>query len=611
MKIRRIIKTSAVIATTLLETAFIVSCNQNNNVNEIKLLKKQNADLNKNLNKIIEKLNKNTENESSKELSKLQNELVKLNNKVDGLNSEISKINGKSTVSSKENETENFILNESFNSVNKLLNIYNSMDVNNLYLPDLRSGYDEASDKLALIKNDKIKSSMENIISFIKKIIDSPAINYTLNNIDNMTILNTANQADINMFFNMWGITVFQNFLRLSLQVNGDVYLGLSKIDALNYQHNVNRTEWTNFERNFKKVPGKHSKIVEVYGEEEMTVVDEWEKIIKANPNKKINVWFRTGTTEYWKLRKYSNVMLHAVEENPSRYPDWIPEITKTVDNYKNTNKINLDNNYLDFLLLNKEWDNKIHFWWSDQLAYDYFKTNNISGHHVFNGTDPVNAKFNIYNNLFGARDKDGKRLGISWWSKISGNNWEQQRDFVYSTLETNKTMSIVYLGSPDEPREVDIILTLWKKYHKNYDIFYKGHPGHLGFTEKIAKLNDLTTYTFTNMLTNKPDTFTKPQGRKIYILEAQIPSEELTTYHVKDVVDNGKTVKGMHFDKFATSAFDANAIYGILNGYNDYKTDLLMAGSQFGKSFMHIDDPESMKPYLERMEARIKGSQN
>ena len=92
----------------------------------------------------------------------------------------------------------------------------------------------------------------------------------------------------------------------------------------------------------------------------------------------------------------------------------------------------------------------------------------------------------------------------------------------------------------------------VYNKYHSKYNIFYKGHPGHSDVTNWI-----------------KNDFNTKHAREHIFILEAMIPSEELTRDHVDE---------GMKFDKFIGVESQSGAISSTAydSKANNPKKDLL-----------------------------------
>ena len=166
-----------------------------------------------------------------------------------------------------------------------------------------------------------------------------------------------------------------------------------------------------------------------------------------------------------------------------------------------------------------------------------------------------------IQNKVFEARDKNNKRL-IAHWPKVIGMNWETERDKVLEKQKNGK-QSLIFLGDTRVSVEKDMLAYIIENYQDTYNIYYKGHPGHNdnnSFIESVINQGEEIGYK--DLLTNELKKTKIKKGNEIVVLESQISSEELTTYHALET-------NGLHFDKFASSGFFSNALLGIENGYN------------------------------------------
>lgn len=440
-------------------------------------------------------------------------------------------------------------------------------------------------------------------------------------NYDDQTMLDVANSADINLFFNTFGIGIWETFLRTSLLTNGDVYLGINEADVngLKQQKLVNKEKWLEFQRKFKLKTSANSQILNLYDsktQDDYVAIEKWEEIIKANPNKKINVWHRAGVLaeKYFELlTKYENVNLQVVEENPNSYflfsetSDYKKMFDELPKNPSYNSVSELPNYYEKFFLLStiKNYGKRCHTWWSIPKAFDFLKSKNIPNHHLMYGAtrkyEPKAEKWSVSDALFNSRDIDNNRISVKWWSTISGKDWKKQRDIVEEALSKSKRKSIIFIGEPYNTKQWDLLITAFVKYGDNYEIFFKGHPGHSNNVDVIEnKINKAVDYKYIDLIDNKEKTFTMPKDRQIYVLDAQIASEELTTRHVNDEVVNGVTIKGLWFNKWVSATMASNAMLGLNNGKNNYKTDVLLGTSYKGDVVYNIDNPDSMKPFYE-----------
>ncbi|WP_027334618.1 hypothetical protein [Mycoplasmopsis felifaucium] len=429
-----------------------------------------------------------------------------------------------------------------------------------------------------------------------------------VNYLKHHNIVEAANKADLNLFYNTYGQGIWNNFIRMSLMINGDIYFGVnSSRNGLSQQSYLNKELWTEFQHNHKVNPGLNSKIVFFDLDEpgkypniddKYIAIPYWKQVIFDNPDKKINIWCRTGISQedYYALSQFDNVVVNMIEENPSLFESWKDGINKMDTDFKlQTGKTikdaefntlaDLPQNYHNLLLYsNIKGHNKFNYWWSINEADSYFKAKGFNNQFLFSGVDESEKpiKYSITDALFNARDINKKRLSVAWWSLISGYNWERQKEIIDSVMNNStRTKKIIFIGDANV-RQWDLLITAFEKYGNEYEFFYKGHPGHTEIPKHIDKvINVANNLEYNNLLKGTKERFTMPEGRKITILDPQIISEELTTYHVDE---------GLKFEKFINSTVFSNAMLGMKNGYNDYRNDVLMALTHDGSIFCDFE---------------------
>ncbi|WP_406617359.1 hypothetical protein [Mycoplasmopsis adleri] len=477
--------------------------------------------------------------------------------------------------------------------------------------------------------NTNIKSDIHEIIMINFKVPVTFENDHNTNK--NKNIVEVANNADLNLFYNLYGQSIYNNFIRMSMLVKGDVLFGINDNGLfVSNQKLLNQEKWLDYQKNYKINPGLNSRMVSLPPEargkddDKFTAIPYWKKVIIENPDKKINIWCRTGISQdqYFELSKYKNVIINFVEENPDRFHYWKNSVDKMIEEHqqktnksikdtKFNKKSELPKSYFNCLLYANV-VNKFNYWWSVDESYEYFKNNGFKNHLLFSGVDE-NGKaknYDLTNEIFNVRDKNKKRLFSKWWPEISGYNWELQRDIVDEVMNNSKLKEKVLILGDLTPKQWDLVITAFEKYKDKYEFFYKGHPGHIEVPKYIdTDINVAGNKRYYNYLENKYKTFTMPKGRKITILNPQIISEELTTYHVKDEVDeNGKVKKGLKFEKFVPVRIFSNALYGLNNGYNNYKEDILLAfDDQDNFADFSVNDTPLRQAFLEWFEKNLK----
>lgn len=187
-----------------------------------------------------------------------------------------------------------------------------------------------------------------------------------------------------------------------------------------------------------------------------------------------------------------------------------------------------------------------------------------------------------IQNKVFEARDKNNKRL-FAHWPKVIGMNWETERDKVLEKQKNGK-QSLIFLGDTRVSVEKDMLAYIIENYQDTYNIYYKGHPGHNDNNSFIeSAINQGEEIGYKDLLTNELKKTQIKKGNEIIVLESQISSEELTTYHALET-------NGLHFDKFASSGFFSNALLGIENGYNTLDDLIFVYNKDTSKETFYVE---------------------
>ena len=424
-------------------------------------------------------------------------------------------------------------------------------------------------------------------------------------------IVDVANLAEINLFYSTYGVQTYNNMVRLAMLANSEVHF--IKNTFLPFQNKLDTTYFTNFLRNDKKVdedknnklierlnkeldklktnnvdknqiaklekeikelketPYKNSSVIEIGSFSNIVkAYNAFDHIIKNNLNKKINIWVNSDHfcdhPQFFNFLGYKNVTIHGLEdseimnhyyfEGDSGYKN---EFLKYYN--KSNGEINLVpsgyNKFNQYTASTKF--KKVSIWWTDETYLPKWQEIGAKRMYLYDKKDKTKSV--IQNKVFEARDKNNKRL-FAHWPKIIGMNWETERDKVLEKQKNGK-QSLIFLGDTRVSIEKDMLAYIIENYQDTYNIYYKGHPGHNdnnSFIESVINQGEEIGYK--DLLTNELKKTQIKKGNEIIVLESQISSEELTTYHALET-------NGLHFDKFASSGFFSNALLGIENGYN------------------------------------------
>ncbi|WLP85864.1 hypothetical protein [Mycoplasma seminis] len=387
-------------------------------------------------------------------------------------------------------------------------------------------------------------------------------------------IVELQNEADINLYFSAWGIQTFYNLIRLAMCSDKEVHFFYTT--ALEFQRKINACALEDFLKNKRVVDNKNetnirqnSRVNSINTTNYDTAAKKFEEIIKQNPDKKINIFInsdhiRIAPAIIGLLEKYKNVQIKGIEDSNmySQYvlDQYLPRLKYWYWN-KEENTWNLpkrpdrESQYI----LPRYIDGLDFYFSSNSDVKKFIKEGLLSTHPFFYNDNETEIKDYIFNK----RDINNKRL-FSYWSKISNLNWEKVGDVVKQDFENNQKPSLIILGSGNPVEDKIYIGYIAAKYSDEYNIYYKGHPGHNEIAtwvddNFVKKHNSVQYFDYQS---NSWKYCTLKQGNIVRAVETQIQSEELTSDHVLEE-------NGLKFDKWASLDFTTSALIGLVNGYN------------------------------------------
>ncbi|WAM05533.1 hypothetical protein OM999_04205 [Mycoplasmopsis cynos] len=114
-----------------------------------------------------------------------------------------------------------------------------------------------------------------------------------------------------------------------------------------------------------------------------------------------------------------------------------------------------------------------IKVYWSDPQQSKNFEILGINNHFSFFNEEGFQK---LKDEIFQRKDKYNKRYS-TYWAKITGYNWEKERDKVNKIQNENNKESLIILGT-NSTNDQDSISKILLEYGDQYNIYYKGHPG-------------------------------------------------------------------------------------------------------------------------------------
>ncbi|MGZ9429022.1 hypothetical protein [Mycoplasma sp. 1012] len=385
-------------------------------------------------------------------------------------------------------------------------------------------------------------------------------------------ILDEQDSADINIYYSSYGVQTFYNLIRMAMLSKKSVIFYHSK-NNVEIQQQLNTNELRKFlqnERNTDEIYLEDSKVIEVKGEENKFFEQAYYQAY-LNPTKKVNVWFNSdhiasAGSYFEKIKNLKNVKLQAIEDSNVLGEYHIEHFysqeefkSKYYDFSKNEWKTNLGSyDRLTQYFRSAEMNN-LKIYWSDKIVSNKYSILNFKNHLPF---------FENYNNLkdliFTIRTKENKRFS-SFWSKITGLDWEKERDKVNELKSKFNKPSLIILGSGYD-EDFDYVMTIIAKLNSQYNIFYKGHPGVNKTSNELQKAiksaKEISYYDYDQKVKR---TLNTAKIQNFDILESQISSEELTTHHANEE-------KGLWFDKWFATDYSTSALFGLKNNKNNFE---------------------------------------
>ncbi|WAM08145.1 hypothetical protein [Mycoplasmopsis cynos] len=409
-------------------------------------------------------------------------------------------------------------------------------------------------------------------------------------NLNKTNILDIQDESDINLYFSSYGVQTFYNLIRMSMLSKKEVHFYRSN-KLISFHKDLNVNEFEHFLKNNRKVNDlsilKNSGIHELGDyKDESTFFDKALEFVKNNPDKKIGIWtnsdhFVANANKLSRLSKFDNVQIFGIEDS-NLLEQYI------IDNYYKDNKFIRENQNPK----SKKWKNpiinskvtrwnqylipmfykNIKVYWSDPQQSKNFEILGINNHFSFFNEEGFQK---LKDEIFQRKDKYNKRYSI-YWAKITGYNWEKERDKVNKIQNENNKESLIILGT-NSTNDQDSISKILLEYGDQYNIYYKGHPGmNANASFIINKLKPGAKISFFDYETQQRRSFTIDNSWKITALETQIQSEELTSDHANEK-------NGIWFNKWIGLDGISSALYGILNKRNTY-SNILFLGDSFNK---------------------------
>lgn len=420
--------------------------------------------------------------------------------------------------------------------------------------------------------------------------------------------INALNSSDINIFFVHDGVQPFYNNLRLAMLSKTETHYFYSSNSPL--VKNINFEKFENFIKNERSIyyRNKENELIKINNDSSAELkayeaeirnvssvrklgifyIDELIKNVKDiminNKDKKINLWINSDNLRFYlpliELAQVNNLIIRGLEDSNIigkyisdnlhiKLSDWLKyeleDVGKSDEQIKkyvqNSFYVNRSENYL----LPKIYKN-IYYYFSYQNDVDKLK---LMGYENIKLLSKENKEIKDY--IFEYRTKNNSRM-FSYWPEIIGLDWEKIRDSIKVDKNHNNKKSMIILGTSLES-EWNFVMHVVDKYKDEYNIYYKGHPGHNKLSDEIEEFFKFSEDEEQKVIFYKD--YSNGENKKIAInrndiirtLESQIPSEEFTTNHanLKD------ETRSLWFDAWVLCDPTSGAVSGIVNYKNQF----------------------------------------
>lgn len=405
-------------------------------------------------------------------------------------------------------------------------------------------------------------------------------------------ILDFNKAADINLYYNSLGSIPYDYMLKLALNsiTNDGAARSTKEVHfayAPNAIENQSRLNANYFEALLKSRNPKSS-VINVHKDTRGSIVDEWKKIIEANPTKKINIWWNSdhldhlngsNNTKILELAGYKNVNLQLIEDGASiTYVGSRMDSTEYNHGFtkiEDATKFDGISQYVAPRLFNNVYS------WFSSTYFDKFKT--IAGFERVKTFDAKELSDKLFDSRINITADDVTRLTkaegttstlqagdqrmFRTWPIVSGLDWRNELKTLNAAKAERNVKNLIFLGNYAYDWEDDYIRATWEKYHNDYNIFYKGHPGHNEHSNFVQ-----------NVLINQEHRV------GMYLLDSAIPSEELTRDHMAD---------GLKFDAVISIGY-TSAMDGFPKQYTS--NGVQMQGYDLSTQYLEMAVPSATK---------------
>lgn len=377
-------------------------------------------------------------------------------------------------------------------------------------------------------------------------------------------IIDFNNAADINLYYTSYGTIAYNYMLKLALNSltntteNGatkrsekEVHFAYSP-DSQAHQAKMN----TKYFETLLKTRNQNSTVINMHDDVMGNVVNKWREIIEKNPTKKINIWWNSDHINHLNgspdlkimdLVGYKNVNVQLIEDGAA-----VTYKAQVMSNKNIASQFTTPGDVIRFdgdtqYFAQNIFEN-VYSWFSSTIFDQFKSTPGFERVKTFDSKELSDKLFDLRINI-NADDVSkltaaegsastlvaGDQRIFRAWPIVSGLNWQDSLKVLHEATVQRQTKNMILLGSYGADWEDSYIRSVWERYHNEYNIFYKGHPGHNEHSNFVQ-----------NVLINQE----KREG--MYLLESAIPSEELTRDHF---------LEGMKFDAVIsvgqTSAMD------------------------------------------------------
>ncbi|UWV81555.1 hypothetical protein [Mycoplasmopsis cynos] len=385
-------------------------------------------------------------------------------------------------------------------------------------------------------------------------------------------VFDEQNFADINIYYSSTNVNLFYELVAFALSTKKDFEFFYNEPKSnsnfnfssfkkyLDTKNNIRKYKITKFENDDLNSSDENKK--ELFYQK---VYD----IATKNNQKVINVWMNSEmlvnrADVFEKLIKLPNVQINALNESPDKGEYYLRNYYNNYENveYKNLNFDNKNRIWKieDFkpkekvFHLGQKYPNLKVYWFSKLVTQKYRLLN-------FKNIRPYSEDIIDFKSLFLDEVKDANIFNN--WLEVTGISYSTVKKIIENIDKSYKKPNLLFIAN-DDANDLNYFLTVVKKYHDKFNVFYKS------IKDNVTKIlidnikNQDKEISYYDYISKSNQKFDVTKIKNFAALSTYFPIEEL----IKNDAENNEVL----FEKFFTTSLSFDETKLIINNKNSFE---------------------------------------